>query len=481
MTQSTIDALEKESREMNNLKSKVILPSIVMFKYKDAFYIVKELIDLGSLRNCLQNCREFFTEENIRVLLYKILIGLKALHNEGKVHRNLNPDNILLDSSGKVKFSNVAYCNEVLDEFRGLNQEKLQDLSSIFIAPEVFENSSRCNKSADIWSIGIIAIEMVYGDFERLSKEIVLEVDGLINFRKFLDDENKFEKIYGWIPKNLLSFIKKCLVPSSENRISVTECLELPLFKNVKYDGYFTFLKENQEIKKIRSNVLDLRIEKSSNSNDSLPTNQGRFLNVSEAEKIIDEKYTLPSKIVNNKDKSTVKGGESIVFTSEVYDSCMTRTKTGRFILAEINASDSCNNAKTKNGLAEMSQKPLISRKYTCNFSLEKSINYFDLKDTRTKKHFEYKKGRFRIFEGETNHVVPSREAIVSEMDYLSRLKSLYSRQMNLLQGILECNSITDKGIEYQLYREFHELRILLDQLRLSGSPTLLEHKIYKS
>ena len=119
----------------------------------------------------------------------------------------------------------------------------------------------------------------------------------------------------------------------------------------------------------------------------------------------------------------------------------------------------------------------MAERRFTNNIYRTENITYSSgrLAGQRSQKS-EYRRGRFRIVEGEIVNMIPSREALVSEIDYLSRLKNLHSRQIDLLKGILECDSVTDKGIEYNLYREFHELRVLLDQLRLSGSPTLAEH-----
>lgn len=449
-----IEALEEESREVNSLKSKIILPAIVTFRSENALCTVKELMDLGSITSCLQECREFFSEENIRVVLHKVLVGLKALHNEGKVHRNLNSGNILLDTSGKIKFTNPATHPELLDEIREINPEKFHDLSSIFIAPEVSDNSSSITKAVDVWSVGIIAIEMVYGDFRKLSRESVLEIDGLINFRKFTDKESKFREIYGWIPVDLLEFLKRCLVTSAEGRISVAECLNLPFFRAVNTEKYNQFMRESTEIQKIRRGILDLSKIRTT---DDVSLHSPR---ISEAEKIIDEKYSSDCRDATTPSASGLEPS-------------ITRTSAGRFVLAEINTNEvprppSCEPKKER-------ADALITRRFTSHISKAEYSPAAEYGDVRKYKN-EYRKGRFRVVEGEVSDMVPSREALIAEVDYLSRLKNLHTRQIELLEKILECNSVTDRGIEYQLYKEFHELRVLLDQIRLSGAPTLSEH-----
>lgn len=466
MNVAEVDALEKEAKDVNCLKSKIVLPSIVVFRDENALYVVKELMDLGSIGNCLQGCREFFSEDNIKVILYKILVGLKALHNEGRIHRNLNSGNILLDTSGKIKFTNPATHPAILDDIREINPEKFHDLSSIFIAPEVSEDNAAITKTVDIWSVGIIAIEMIYGDFTKLSKESVLEVDGLINFRRFVDKEEKFHDTYGWIPQNLLDFLKRCLITSPEHRITVAECLNLPLFVNLRNDKYCRFLRENLEIQRLRKSILDLNKIKASTSSASMYTHQKDAQHFSgEAERLVDEKYS-------NRER------EVMVFTTSPVESNITRTKTGRFVLAEISANEGGRLNGGDASVEDGGARALISRRFTSDLSrVEETTGYniFKLQKYKTHRN-EYRRGRFWVFEGEIGDIVPSSDILALEIEYLSKLKSLHSRQIDLLQGIFECDSVTERGIKYCLYREFHDLRVLLDQLRLGGSPTLIEH-----
>ena len=162
-------------------------------------------------------------------------------------------------SSQQCVFSDCLWeQSELLDEVREIDPERFQDLYSIFIAPEVSEDNAVITKAVDVWSVGIIAIEMIYGDFKRLSKESAIEIDGLINPKKFMGREGNFEEIYGWIPSSLLHLLKKCLVTSPEQRITVLECLDLPFFRDVKMKSYLRFLKENPEIGRVRKNILDL-------------------------------------------------------------------------------------------------------------------------------------------------------------------------------------------------------------------------------
>eukprot|EP00866_Antonospora_locustae_P001416 jgi/Antlo1/1416/1383 len=464
MSLAEVDALEKEAKDVNGLKSKIVLPSIVVFRDENALYVVKELMDLGSIGNCLQGCREFFTEDNIKVVLYKILVGLKALHNEGRIHRNLNSGNILLDTSGKIKFTNPATHPAILDDIREINPEKFHDLSSIFIAPEVSEDNAAITKAMDIWSVGIIAIEMIYGDFTKLSKESVLEVDGLINFRRFVDREEKFYDTYGWIPQNLLDFLKRCLITSPEHRITVAECLNLPLFVNLKNDKYSQFLKENTEIQRLRKSILDLNKAKPSTCSAAVSTQQKDPQQFSgEAERLVDEKYS-------NREK------EVMVFTTSPVESNITRTKTGRFVLAEISTNEGGRLHGSDISAEDNNGRALISRRFTSDLSKVETAGYniFKLQKYKTHRN-EYRRGRFWVFEGEIGDLVPSGDILALEIEYLSKLKNLHSRQIDLLQGIFECDSVTERGIKYCLYREFHELRVLLDQLRLGGSPTLIE------
>ncbi len=90
-------------KEYNNKHHPFLVNLLYAFQDKNAFYLIEEYYSGGDLR--YQINRKFLTETKSKFLISNLIIGLEYLHNNGFVHRNLKPDNLLLDSNGYLHIS----------------------------------------------------------------------------------------------------------------------------------------------------------------------------------------------------------------------------------------------------------------------------------------------------------------------------------------------------------------------------------------
>ncbi|KAE8301743.1 Kinase, STE STE11 [Giardia duodenalis] len=148
----------KEVMSEINLLSKLNHSNIV--KYRGCFleqnylYIILELVDFGSLQTLIKQYDDL-GENVVACYIYQILLGLKYLHEQGIIHKDIKAANILMTSSGLCKLTDF-----------GLSQ-RLQDVdptvvegSPYWLAPEVINEEGVSTKS-DVWSLGATMIELL--------------------------------------------------------------------------------------------------------------------------------------------------------------------------------------------------------------------------------------------------------------------------------------------------------------------------------
>lgn len=201
-----------------------------------------EYCGAGSVSDIMRLRKKTLSEDEISTILSDTLKGLEYLHLRRKIHRDIKAGNILLNSEGHAKLADFGVAGQLTDTMAKRNTVIG---TPFWMAPEVIEEIGY-DCVADIWSLGITALEMAegkppYGDIHPMRAIFMIPTKPPPSFRE-LDR---------WSPE-FIDFVSLCLVKNPEERASATDLLQHEFVRNSKPNSILSLM--ISEAKEIREN-----------------------------------------------------------------------------------------------------------------------------------------------------------------------------------------------------------------------------------
>jgi len=136
-------------------------------KYIDSYlvgedlWVAMEYMGGGCLTDSLEVFSYLqFTEEQIAYVARETLKGLRFIHNQHRIHRDIKSDNVLMGIDGSIKIADFGYAAQLTEE----RSKRVTIVGTPYwMAPELIRGENYDQK-VDVWSTGIMIMEMSEGE-----------------------------------------------------------------------------------------------------------------------------------------------------------------------------------------------------------------------------------------------------------------------------------------------------------------------------
>ena len=235
--------VRNEQLFMSKVKSPWIVELKASFQEDDYLYLVMEYLPGGDFMNLLIK-KDILSEEEARFYTAELILAIESIHKLDCIHRDIKPDNVLIDKTGHIKLSDFGLAKvsekifsqkEEIDDYKPNSHQKNYSCvgTAYYVAPEVL-NKKGYGPEIDWWSVGVIFFEMLVGYAPFCSKETSEVCYKVLNWKKYLKIPSKIK-----ISREAEDLIMK-LINNPNERLGLRGSEEIkshPFFKGIDWDN----------------------------------------------------------------------------------------------------------------------------------------------------------------------------------------------------------------------------------------------------
>lgn len=225
--QASLEDIGREIQVMSLSSHPNVVPFSTAFVEAADLWIVMPLLTGGSVLS-LMNCafREGLREDYARYILWCVLNALEYFHGNGQIHRDVKAANLMFDSQGNTMLSDYGMMGWMVEGGWDRKQRQTFVGTPCWMAPEVMEQAEGYDYKADIWSLGITAIELAQGRAPYVNYAPMKVL--------FLTLQNPPPTLVGDVADRFSAkfkdFVRVCLQKDPRERPSAKQLLKHPLF-----------------------------------------------------------------------------------------------------------------------------------------------------------------------------------------------------------------------------------------------------------